>query len=104
MTAFLPCCPPALPSSVSTRLRRPDRSLVRLRHRSETFVHKLLQPLPAIRLGRVEVALRVGRDAVHGVELPGLTPAVAEARELGQRLAIEHVDLLVGAVREVEVL
>src|SRR5262249_1271120 len=91
-------------SSVSTGFRGPDRALILLGHRAETFVDKLLQPLTAIRLGRVDVALRVGRDAVHGVELPRLTAAVAEAGELGQRLAIEDVNFLVGAVGEIQIL
>src|SRR3954462_13915322 len=100
--------PLALPRTagalVSGRLRRPDRALVRLGPGRETLVHKLLQTLAAVRLGRIEVALRVGGDAVDRVELPGLTPAVAEAGELGERRAIEHVDLLVGAVGQVHVL
>src|SRR5437667_3176113 len=87
-----------------SRPRRPHSALVLLRHRAETFVHKLLQPLTAVGFGRVYIALRIGGDAMHCVELSGLPAAVAEARELGQRLAIEHVDLLVRAVREVEVL
>src|SRR5471030_2140630 len=90
--------------SVRRRLRWPDGALIRLRHRCETLVDKLLQTLTAVRLGRIDVALRVGRDAVHRVELPGLAAAVAEGGELGQRQAIEHVHLFVGAVRQVEVL
>src|SRR5690349_13179866 len=58
--------------SVSRRFRGPDRPLLLLRHRREALEHDLLQPLPAIRLGHVDVALRVGRDAVHGVELARL--------------------------------
>src|SRR5258706_15711566 len=86
------------------RLGGPDGALVLLGHRRETLVHELLQPLSAVRLGRVEVALRVGGDAVHRVELARLTAAVAEAREDGQRRAIEDVDLLVGAVGQIHVL
>src|SRR3954451_13005465 len=89
---------------VSGRLSRPHGALVGLGHRAETLVDKLLQTLAAVRLGRVDVAFRVGRDAVHCVELPGLPAAVAEARELGERLPIEYADLLVGAVGQVEVL
>src|SRR5689334_6956078 len=50
--------------SVRARLRRPHRALVRLCHRAETLVDKLLQALTAVGFGRVDVALRVGRDAV----------------------------------------
>src|SRR5437867_8365784 len=79
-------------ASVCSGLRRPDSSLIRLGHRRETLVDKLLQTLTAVRFGRVDVALRVGRDAVHGVELSRLAAAVAEAGELGERLAIEDVN------------
>src|SRR5439155_6379591 len=70
----------------------------------EALVHKLLQPLTAIRFGRVEVALRVGRDAVDGVELSRLAAAVAKRRQLGERFAIEDMDLFVRAIRQVEIL
>src|SRR5438105_2127610 len=80
--------------------RGPDGSLVLRRHRREPFVDELLQPPPFVGFGRVDVALRVHRNAVHGVELPGLTPAVAEARKNLERLAIHHVHLFVLAVGE----
>ena len=72
---------------VRGRFRRPDGALIRLRHRRETLVDKLLQTLTAVGLGRVDVALRVGGDAVHRVELAGLAAAVAEAGELGAATA-----------------
>src|SRR5262245_36286622 len=95
--------PSPLTFSVRGGLRRPDGALIRLGHRRKAFVDELLQPLSAIGLGGVDVALRVGRDAVHGIELTRLAAAVAEARELGERLAIEDVNLLVGAVGEIHV-
>src|SRR5262245_26477285 len=52
---------------------RPHRSLFPLRHGLEPLVSKLLHAFPFVGLGRVEVALRVGRDAVNRVELAGLT-------------------------------
>src|SRR5438132_4194854 len=107
MVFFVPSCLRgciSVVASVRGRLRRPDGALVLLRDRREALEHELLQPLTAVRLGHVDVALRVGRDAVDRVELARLPAAVAEARELGQRLAIEDVDLLVGAVGEIEIL
>src|SRR5437588_8723875 len=49
-------------------------------------------------LGRVEVALRIGRDAVHAEELAGLAAAVAEVGQLLQRFAQDDAHLLVAAV------
>src|SRR5262249_15058430 len=71
-------CPSALTLDrlVRTRLGGPDGALVHLGDGRETLVHKLLHTLTAVRLGGVEVALRIGRDAVHGVELAGLAAAV----------------------------
>src|SRR5580704_19024208 len=57
---------------------RPQDALVHFRHRSQAFIDKLLQSLPAICLRRVNVALRVRRDAVDGVELARLASTVAE--------------------------
>src|SRR5882762_3124619 len=61
----------------------PDHALVRFRHRPEPLVQEALQALSFPRLGRVDVALRVGRDAVHAVELARLPAAIAEA-EIGR--------------------
>ena len=71
---------------------------------AEPLVDELLQAPALVGLGRVDVALRVGRDAVHGEELAGLAAAVAEARQDLQRVALDDVDLLVLAVGEVEIL
>src|SRR5437588_2653010 len=82
---------------------RPDGTLG-FTHRAHAFKCELLDPLSLVRLRRIQVAFRVGGDAVHGVELAGLPSAIAEARQLGHRRAIEHMDFLVGAIGEEEVL
>ena len=66
---------------------RPYRALIHLRHRREALVDELLQAASLVGLGRVDVALRIDRDAVHGEELPGLPAAVAEAGEDLHRVA-----------------
>src|SRR5689334_5444565 len=81
----------------------PDHPLFLLRHRREALVDELLHALALVGLGCIDVALRVGRDAVDGVELAGLPAAVAERGEFGHRQSIEDMNLLVGAVGEVEV-
>src|SRR5436853_4244151 len=78
--------------------RRPDDALVVLRHRRHPLVDESLQAFPFVGLRRVEIALRVNRDAVHAVELARLPSAVAERRQLLQRLAIDDLHLLVHAV------
>src|SRR5690348_16108759 len=84
--------------------RRPDDALVLFRHRTETLVDELLDALSLIGLRDVDVALRVGRDAVRAEELSRLAPAVAEAREQLQRLPLDHVHLLVASVGEIQIL
>src|SRR5690349_10390006 len=75
--------------SSARRGARPDHALI-LGHARDTPCYELLHALSAISLGRVDVALRVRSDAVHGIELTGLASAVAEGRQFGQRLAIQH--------------
>ena len=65
---------------------RPDGSLVHGRHRRHAAVRELLQPLSFPRFRRVDVAARIGGDAVHTVELARLPAAVAKA---GQHLEAE---------------
>jgi len=72
-------------------------------NRSYSFVDEFLDALAFVSLGRVEVALRIGRDAVHAVELAGLAPAVAEVGELFQRLAQHDADLCIAAVGEKDI-
>src|SRR5689334_16306591 len=83
-------------------LARPDGPLL-VGNRADALVRELLDAFSLVGLRRVDVALRVGRDAVDRVELAGLASAVAEARQLRHRLPIEDVNLLVGAVGEEEV-
>src|SRR5215470_12695282 len=81
----------------------PDRPLIlALGDRLHPLVEEPLQAAAVVGFGRVDVALRVGGDAVHGVELAGHLAAVAEAREDFQRLAIENPDAFVFAVGEVD--
>src|SRR5438093_4963458 len=92
------------PSTSMASGLRPDHSLIFFRHRREAPVRELLHALAAIRLGCVDVALRIGGDAVHAVELARLPPAFAKAREELERVAQDYVDLLVLAVGEIQVL
>src|SRR5262245_8658669 len=78
--------------------RRPGRALVRFRDGAQTLVHELLNAFSFVGFRRVQVALRVGGNAVHGIEHPRLTSAVAEAGQDLERGAIHDVDLLVGAI------
>src|SRR5437016_11572306 len=84
-------------------LFRPHHALVLFRDRGHPFEHELLHALTAIGLGRVDVALRVGRDAVHAVELARLPAPLAEAREELERIAEDHMDPVVLAVSEIDV-
>src|SRR5204863_9793636 len=77
---------------------------VLLGHGCEAFVHELLQTPALVRLGRVDVALRIDGDAVHRVPLSGLAAAVAEAGQDLERLAIHHVNTFVLPVAEIHVL
>src|SRR5437867_5621693 len=83
---------------------RPHHALVLACDRRKPFVNELLNALPLVGLRRVDVALRVRGDAVHGEELPRLAAAVAEACQDLERLAVHDVHLLVSAVGEVDVL
>src|SRR2546427_141700 len=82
----------------------PDRALVRFRHGAHPLVEEPLQALSFPGLRRVDVALRIGRDAVYAVELAGLPATIAEAGELLQRLPIDDADDVVHAVGHVDVL
>jgi hypothetical protein len=77
--------------------------LIRGGDTAQTLVGELLDALALVRLGAIEVALRVRGDAVDAIELPRLAAAVAEAEKLFQRVAAKHVNLHVPAVRDVEV-
>src|SRR5262245_44808064 len=47
---------------------------------------------------RIDVALRVGRDAADREELPRVAAAASDGPDLGQRIALEDVHLLVVTV------
>lgn len=76
MGAFPSACNPAL----SAPLLRPHHSLL-LTHGRDPLVLELLDPFSFVRLGRIDVALGIRRDAVHREPHPGLTPTVAELRQ-----------------------
>src|SRR5205814_2636055 len=71
----------------------PDDPLIHLCDRRQSLVYELLQPLPLIRLRRIEIALRVRRDRVHREPLSRLAAAVAELREDRER-SEEHTSEL----------
>src|SRR5437588_7220935 len=77
---------------------RPDDALIPARHRADALIHELLHAFTLVGFGRVDVALGIGRDAVHAVELTRLTAAVAECGELLERLAQNDAYALVLAV------
>src|SRR5258708_32021149 len=77
---------------------RPDYALAALAHRTHALVDELLQALALVGLGRIDVALRVGGDAMHAEELAGLAAAVAKGGQLLDRLSHDDAHLLVAAV------
>src|SRR6185436_9982279 len=91
-------------SWLASRRLRPHDACVLFRHRANPSVVELLHTLAVERLARIDVALRIGRDRVHRVELAWHAAAVAEARDHRERRAIENPDLLIRAVGDVEVL
>ena len=81
-------------------LFRPEYTLAPGRDRADAFVDEFLHALSFVSFGGVKVALRIGRDAVHSVELAGLAPAVAEVRQFRQRFAQYDTHLFVLAIGE----
>src|SRR5256885_3937823 len=79
---------------------RPEDALLACPDAAESLVDELLHALALVGLVGVEMALGAARGAVHAVELAGLAPAVAEVRDLLQRLAKDDAHLLVLAVGE----
>src|SRR3990172_11230249 len=67
----------------------PQDALVLRAHRGHPLVDELLDALPLVGFRGVDVALGVGGDAVHAVELPRLAAAVAEAREDFELLPVD---------------
>ena len=79
---------------------RPQYALAAGGHGTYTLVDELLHPLALVSLGRVDVAFRIGGDAVHAIELAGLASAVAEVGNLLERVAQDDAHFFVGAVGE----
>src|SRR3954470_13927171 len=95
------CCS-ALPARRCRYLRinpaASDRALLdQVAQLDHPLIGELLHPLTAIGLGGVDIALGIGDDAVHGIELTRLTTAAAEPIEFLHGLAVEDMDVLVGA-------
>src|SRR4029078_9661623 len=86
----------------SSTLRRYD-ALILFGNRAHSPVDEALHALTAVGFRRVDVAFRICRDAVNAVELAGLSPAFAEARQHFERLAKNHVHAIVLAVGEVQI-
>src|SRR5436309_15756214 len=82
---------------------RPNRSLILFRDGTQTFVQEPLHALASIGFRCIDVALGIGCDAVHGIELAGLASSVAEAGEDVERVAERNGDLFVRTVGEVAI-
>src|SRR5262245_14167628 len=74
---------------------RPEHALVAARHRADALIDEFLYPLTLVSFSRVEIALGIGRNAVHAVELTGLAPAVAKRGYFPERFAHNDTDALV---------
>src|SRR5262245_11974698 len=96
----------ALPIHAVPKLRRlalrPEHALVAGDDVAHALVDELLDTLTLPGLGRVEVALGVGRDRVHAVELARLAAAVAEGGDLLERVAHDDAHAVVHAVGHVD--
>src|SRR5437016_6257655 len=82
---------------------RPQHPLILFRHRPKPFIDELLDALSAVGFGREDIALRIGGDAVDGIELAGLPPAIAKAGQYFERVAVENMNFLVRSIGEVDV-
>src|SRR6516165_5416642 len=78
----------------------PEHALIGSHHIADALVNEFLQAFSLPGFGRIDVALGIGRDAVHTVELAGLTTAVAERGHLLERLAHNDANPIVLAVRQ----
>src|SRR5712692_5330212 len=81
-------------------LTRPQHALAPPRNRTYALVDEFLHALAFVRFGRIEVALGIGGDAVHAVELAGLATAVSEIGDFLERVTQDNAHLLVLAVGE----
>src|SRR6266850_1562501 len=79
---------------------RPQHALLPLPNRAYALVDEFLHALAFVSLRGIEVALGVGGDAVHAVELARLATAVAEVGDFLERVAKDDAHLLVLAVGE----
>ena len=79
---------------------RPQHTLIFFRNRRHAFVNEFLHALAAVGFGGEEIAFRIGSDAVYGVELAGLAPAVAEAGQDFQRVAKQDVNFFIRAISQ----
>src|SRR5215510_8982107 len=73
------------------------------RARPALLPYELLHTLAVMLLARIDVALRIGRDAAHCEELPGVAATVSEGPDLSERVALEDVHLLVVTVGDEQV-
>jgi len=67
------------------------------------LVNELLQALPTVGFGRIDVAFRIRGNAVHGIELTRLSPAIPETRHNLKRVAQQNVDFFRWPVCEIDV-
>src|SRR6267378_5949804 len=79
---------------------RPQHALAPARNRTDALVDEFLHALAFVRFRRIEVALGIGGDAVHAVELARLATAVSEVGDFLERVAQDNAHLLVLAVGE----
>src|SRR6516164_5965478 len=59
---------------------------------------ELLDALPGVDLGGIDVTLGVDRHGVHPVELAGIAAVMAEAADHAAIVALDHPDLVVLAI------
>src|ERR1700693_4819066 len=99
---------PALAGAASQKFRsesaaalRPHDALVAGLHHADTLEVELLDAFALVGLGRIDVALGVGGDAVHAEDLAGLAPAATERREVLHGVAIDDAHALILPVGQV---
>src|SRR5712691_2355036 len=79
---------------------RPQHALAPAPNRAYALVDEFLHALAFVRFRRIEVALGIGGDAVHAVELARLATAVSEVGDFLERVTQDDAHLLVLAVGE----
>src|ERR1019366_2698372 len=68
---------------------------------SQALVNELLYTLPSEGFRSKEIALRIRRNAMHGIELARLPSAIAKARQGLKRTAQKDVHLIVSSIGQV---